>query len=196
VQRWYGPAWGGLGLLLLSGVVARQARVAGRTATELLGAGDLLRPWDASQGDPVACEVAWRVLVAADVAVLDARFAARVRPWPQIASSLAGRVIRRADGLAVQRAIASHPRVDVRVSMLLWHLAGRWGRVQPDASVHLPLPLSHRLMGELVGAERPSVSHAVGRLSRAGLISRSGDGWSLRGTPDEHAALATRPGCV
>jgi len=59
--------------------------------------------------------------------------------------------------------------------------------------VRLELPLTHRLLGELVGAERPSVSHAVGRLTKAGLVRRDGGTWYLTGTAADHAAVAQRP---
>jgi hypothetical protein len=191
LDEWYGRrSLRGPGLLLMRGLIAREVRVACRTATELLGPGDVIRPWEVDVGDPVAAEVAWQVLIASDVALLDAFFADRVRPWPQINSELVGRSVRRAHALAIQHAIASHPRLDLRVALLLWHLAGRWGRVLPDGEVCLDLPLTHRLIGELVGAERPSVSHAVGRLSRAGLVTRCRDGWHLRGRPEELGTVA------
>jgi hypothetical protein len=59
--------------------------------------------------------------------------------------------------------------------------------------VRFTLPLTHKLLGELVSAERPTVSHALGRLSRAGLLRRCGAEWYLRGTPEDHAAVALRP---
>jgi hypothetical protein len=44
------------------------------------------------------------------------------------------------------------------------------------------LPLTHQLLGRLIGAERPSVSHALARLGHAGLISGHGDEWHLYGS--------------
>jgi hypothetical protein len=191
VAEWFATSLHGPGLLLLRGLVAKEVHVGGRTATELLGPGDLVRPWDTEE-EPVPVDLVWRVLVPTDVAVLDAFFADRIRPWPAIAADLMARAVHRSESLAVQRAIASHPRVDVRVALLLWHLAGRWGRVQADGTVRLELPLTHRLIGELIGSERPSVSHAIGRLSRAGLVERGLDGWHLGGSPDEVIRSTTR----
>ncbi len=194
LQRWYGAvADGGAGMLMLRGALAREVRVAGRTATEIFGPGDLIRPWDLDADDPVRHEIVWRVLVAAELAMLTEDFATRTRLWPEISNTLLARAEQRAEGLAVQRAIASHPRVGMRVALLLWHLAGRYGIVQPDGSVRLGLPLTHRLMGELVGAERPSVSHAMSRLAKARLVKREGQELSLIGTPEDHAAAAMRP---
>jgi hypothetical protein len=194
LQRWYGAAVEhGPGLLVLRGVLAREVHACARTATELLGAGDLLRPWDLDPEEPVHNDVVWRVLERAELALLDDGFADRTRPWPEIGDELLRRLGERADGVAMQRAIASHPRVDMRVAMLLWHLAGRFGKVGADGGVHLALSLTHRLIGELIGAERSPVSHAIGRLSRAGLLERDGDGWLLHGTPAEHEEAALRP---
>ncbi len=75
----------------------------------------------------------------------------------------------------------------MRIALLLWHLAERWGIVELDG-ILVPLPLTHRLIGQLVGAERPSVSHALGRLTSAGLVTRKASGMVLHGTPEHHTA--------
>jgi CRP/FNR family transcriptional regulator, cyclic AMP receptor protein len=124
--------------------------------------------------------------------VLDAGFAERIRPWPQILLALMQRAARRACDLDVQRAIAAQPRLEVRLALLLWHLGARWGKVEPGG-IRIPLPLTHRLLGQLVGAERPSVSHALARLADAGLVTGRADEWHLHGTVEQHlAALADR----
>ena len=127
----------------------------------------------------------WRVLAPAQLALLDAEFAARVRPWPQIVQALLRRASRRTADLDEMRAIACHPRLEVRLDLLFWHLAARWGRVEPTG-IKLTLPLTHRLLGQLVAAERPSISHALGRLSGAGLVTGSAGDWHLHGTVDSH----------
>jgi hypothetical protein len=68
---------------------------------------------------------------------------------------------------------------------LLWHLAARWGRVEP-AGIRLSLPLTHRVLGQLVAAERPSISHALGRLSHAGIVTGTAGDWHLHGSADAH----------
>lgn len=166
----------GLGLLVLDGLLVREVEVAGRTAAELLGPGDLLRPWDQEGGTLVAESVTWRVLEPCRFALLDDRFALRTRGWPKIGDTLMRRLTRRAQSLAAQQAIAAHPRVEERVGLLLAHLADRWGVVEADGHVRLPMPITHRLLGELVGAERPSVSVAVGRLRKSGQLGETGDG--------------------
>jgi CRP/FNR family transcriptional regulator, cyclic AMP receptor protein len=85
--------------------------------------------------------------------------------------------------LAVLQTISQLNRVDRRVLTLLWHLAERWGRVTPDG-VLVPLALSHRMLGQLVGARRPTISTALGELIRAAELIRGPDGtWILTGAP-------------
>jgi CRP/FNR family transcriptional regulator, cyclic AMP receptor protein len=193
LEHWFASTLHGPGLLVVRGLIAREVHVQGRTSAELLGPGDLLRPWDHDTHDPVTYDVGWRVLDEADVALLDAFFADRIRRWPQISADLMGCAIQRAESTAVQRAISCHPRVDVRIAMLLWHLAGRWGRVERDGGLRLPLPLTHRLIGELIGAERPSVTHALHRLAHTRQVVRDDDGWHLHGSPGEAAEVPSRP---
>jgi hypothetical protein len=173
-------------LLIVEGTLTREVRVQGRVFTELLGQGDLLRPWAREDVQLVPCNVQWQVLTTTTLALLDGPFHERLRPWPQIASALVGRGLLRAHRLSVQRALACHKRLEDRILMLFWHLAERWGRVGPDSTMLLRLPLTHRLIGEIVGAERPSVSATLGRLAAAGKLERSNSDWILHGTLAEH----------
>ena len=182
---WFAHIGPGFGLLLLDGVMAVDARVGDRTATELLGAGDLLQPCPELPDEMLKHADAWRTLERTRIAVLDAAFAERARPWPQITSELLRRSGRRAADLDVLRAIASQPRLEVRLVLVLWHFARRWGRVEPSG-IHLCLPLTHRLLGQIIGAERPSVSHALARLARAGLVTGNADDLHLHGSVEAH----------
>jgi hypothetical protein len=172
------------GFLLVDGLLAREVEVLGRRAVELIGPGDVLRPWQwDEEGSHVQAEVDWRVLEPARLAVLDRGFAERIAPWPQIGVELFNRGTRRAHTLAVSLAIAHHQRVDDRLLMTLWHLAERWGRVTPEG-ITVPLPLPHQRLAEIVGAHRPSVTTAMGELVRGGALSRREDGtWVLHGAP-------------
>jgi CRP/FNR family transcriptional regulator, cyclic AMP receptor protein len=174
-----------LGLLLLAGVMTVDVRVGDRIATELVGAGDRLHPRVHGTDDLVEHDMSCHALQPTRLAVLDAAFVERIRPWPQIALALSHRTGRRADNVAVQRATVAQPRLDMRLDLLLWHFATRWGRVEPGG-IRLSLPLTHRLFGRLAGAERPSVSHALARLADAGLVSGRADELHLHGTLEDH----------
>lgn len=182
----------GPGVLVLKGVLSVNVQVGDRTASELLGPGDLVEPGQDEADDLVAYATEWRGLVPTRFAILDGGFAQRVRPWPQIMQALLRRVERRTRNLNVQRAITSQPRLEVRLALLLWHLAARWGRVEPGG-IRLPLPLTHQLLGRLVGAERPSVSHALARLSRAGLVTGHGAEWHLHGPLEDQMRTMLHP---
>ena len=181
------PADGGtgtLGLLVLEGLLMRDVAVAQATCTELIGRGDLLRPWDWERDvltiKPV---VTWTALQPVRLAVLDRRIAAVMGRWPELVSALVARAVRRSFELATNQATSHLTRVDARLELLFWGLADRWGRVGPDGVV-LELPLTHQVLGRLVGAQRPSVTTALSDLSRRGVIERREDGaWLLHGDP-------------
>jgi len=185
LQPWLSAIGHGPGLLILDGLVAVDTQITNRTTTELLGSGDLLQPLSRHVDDMIERVGSWRALSASRFALLDAEFAERVRPWPQIGHALLRRTERRAEDLGVLRSISCQPRLEVRLVLFLWHLAARWGRVEPGG-IHLMLPLTHRLLGQLVAAERPSISHALGRLSDAGLVSGAAGDWHLQGDLDAH----------
>jgi CRP/FNR family transcriptional regulator, cyclic AMP receptor protein len=174
------------GFLIVDGLVSRTVDVLGRRCVELVGPGDVMRPWQwDEEGSHVRAEVGWTVLEPTRLAVLDHGLVVRIVPWPQLGVELFNRGTRRAHHLAVALAIAHHPRVEDRLLLTLWHLAERWGRVHRDGVV-VPLPLGHQRLADLVGAHRPSVTTALGALSKAGSLSRRDNGdWVLHGSPPE-----------
>jgi hypothetical protein len=175
----------GPGLLVLDGLIASDTCVAARTVTELLGAGDLLQPDHGGADEIIEQALAWRALTPARFALLDAEFAQRCQPWPQIPRVLLRRAEHRSRDLSMVRAISCQPKLELRLVLFLWHIAARWGRVEPTG-LHLTLPLTHRLLGQLVAAERPSVSHALGRLARAGVVTGTTCDLHLNGDLEQH----------
>jgi CRP/FNR family cyclic AMP-dependent transcriptional regulator len=160
-----------LGLLIVDGVVLRQVRIRSRRTAELLGAGDLIRPWQGGDAnDQLLPEVTWQVVEPATIAVLDGRFGAVAAHWPSLLAALIERAATRSRSLALRLAIAQEPNVCERLLMLLTHLADRWGRVGPDGVV-IPLRLSQELLADLVAARRQSVCCALGELRRVGSVS-------------------------
>ncbi|HEX8977787.1 MAG TPA: Crp/Fnr family transcriptional regulator [Solirubrobacteraceae bacterium] len=172
------------GFMVAEGLISREVDVLGRTCVELIGPGDVLRPWAWDEvGSHVQAEVGWVVLEPTVLAVLDHGLITRIHPWPELGLELFSRGTRRAHSLAVCLAISHHQRVDERLLLTLWHLAERWGRVGPDG-ISVPLVLPHRRLADLVGAHRPAVTSAMGELTRAGAISRRADRtWLLHGAP-------------
>src|SRR5205085_5291826 len=127
LETWFERVGSGPGLLVLDGVLAINVSVRDRLAAELVGAGDLLAPPAAGEHELMDRTVKWRALVPCRFAVLDEAFGRRTRFWPTITANLLRRASQRTRDLNVQRAIAAHPRLEVRLALLLWHLSSRWG---------------------------------------------------------------------
>ncbi len=177
------PLDGGIGLLVLDGILVHRVGIEDRFGAELLGAGDVLRSVQ-SELAPFTLSLTndWLVLEAARVAVLDERFVRRLTHFPPVAGRLFARAILRSRQLVVNMAIVHQARVDVRLHMLLWHLASRWGRVRSDG-VLVPLRLTHAVLADLVAARRPTVTSALTDLARRGSVRPMPDGWLLSGGP-------------
>jgi CRP/FNR family transcriptional regulator, cyclic AMP receptor protein len=173
-----------IGLLVLDGVLAREVLVSDTVSTELLGPGDVVRPWRLQDAERLLQHtVRWNVLTRSRIGLLDRRFAAQLGAFPEVNAAIIDRVNERALRLAVTQAISQLNRVDRRLLALFWHLSERWGRMTADG-VALPMTLSHRMLGQLIGARRPTVSTALGELAKAGEIVRRDDGtWLLTGSP-------------
>lgn len=171
---------GWLGLLVLDGIMLRRVRVGRRLSCELFGPGDVIRPWDADgEYAPLPISVDWLVLRPIRLAVLDTAFVLRVAPWPAINGRLVGRVAQRARYLALTHAVTHLPRAYARLLILFWLLAERWGKVSKDG-VYVTLPVTHEVLAMLIGAQRPTVTIALQRLTRGGFLVRERrDRWLL-----------------
>lgn len=171
----------GIGLLVLEGLLIRRVGIDGRFGAELLGEGDLLRPWQGEDVPPILPQTTgWRVLEPTRLALLDMPAARRLARYPELTGPLVGRAVERSRNLAVNMAIVHQPRVDVRLQMLFWQLADRWGRVRSDG-VSVPLHLTHAVLAELVAARRPTVTSALSDLAERGLIRLIDATWLLSG---------------
>ena len=168
-----------LGLLILDGLIVRNVDVEGLRCCELLGPGDVLRPWDEDGGETLATVATWRVLEDAKIALLDQAFARRACRWPSVTSELLRRTMSRSRSLSISLAITQARRADVRLRDLFWHLADRWGRVTPRGVV-LTANLTHSVISQLTGLRRPTVSLTLAELEREGEIIRlSKDTWLI-----------------
>jgi CRP/FNR family transcriptional regulator, cyclic AMP receptor protein len=182
-------AHGRLGFLVLEGLLGRDMTLAGRTATELLGDGDVVQPWVAHREDGlVRHRVAWNVLMPVRLAVLDDSFARSLARWPQAMGALLERAVRRTHRMSIHQALLQLSPVETRLLVLFWHLAERFGRVTP-AGITLRLRLPHALLGQLVGSRRASVTTALQHIYATGSLSRRADGtWLLKGEPPDELA--------
>lgn len=177
-----------LGMLVLEGVIFRRVELAGRVGVEILGPGDLVRPWESPEfGASIPARVRWCVHEPTRLAWIDGDVHVELLRFPAVLAQLTERLSRRANTLALNLALARLPRVEDRLLVLFWHLADRFGRVERDGVV-LPLRLSHALIAELVFAQRPSVTRSLHALVGRGLLRRRpAGGWLLLGEPPELA---------
>jgi CRP/FNR family cyclic AMP-dependent transcriptional regulator len=173
-----------VGLLVLDGLLVHSVVVAHEPRSEIVGPGDVLRPWQQeTEIASVPFASAWQVVHSARLAVLDDRFIAFAARWPKLLPAIVERTVRRSHWLALQLAITDLRRVDDRLMLFFWHLADRWGRVGP-AGVSVPLPVTHDVLAQLVCAQRPTVTSALRRLTDEGRIRRRADKtWLLAPEP-------------
>jgi CRP-like cAMP-binding protein len=173
------PCPADIGVLVLSGVIMRELCVHETPSGELFGPGDIIRDIPAATSELLERSVRWQVLERATVAVMDRETGHMLRRYPEVMAIVLDRLNARAERLAVAQAISQITGVHTRVEALLWHLAERCGRVGADGVI-MPLRLSHRMIGSLVGARRPTVSTAIARLADERRVARRFDGtWLL-----------------
>lgn len=174
------------GLLVIEGLIGRRVRVGRGISTELLGPGDILRPWDEPcMSNLVPPGLDYRVFRPSRLAVLDQRITSLIGRRPELTIAFSGRLLRRARYAEFLLAVSHLGRVEQRLLATLWHLASVWGRVTPDGTL-IPLSLTHEVLGEIVGAQRSSVSTAMTRLEVHKQVVRMADGrYVLTGDPAE-----------
>jgi CRP/FNR family cyclic AMP-dependent transcriptional regulator len=189
------------GLVVLEGYVARSISVETLDWTELVGPGDVLRPWTLSEHQPSLLRIAqsWEALTWARLAILDDHYARRTAEWPELTATLIDRVVHRAHILGANMTMCRLITTDARLLHYFWNLADRWGKVRRDGIlVELPRT-THSFLGRLVGAHRQSVTTALAKLRDNGLMERVEGGFLLNGDrpPPFHAvptgAAATLP---
>ena len=170
--------------MLIEGAILRDVQVGRFPAGELLGPGDLLRPWQRDEGyASVPASTTWTALSEARFAVLDRDYMKATAPWPELAASLVCRAVDRSRSTAFSFALTNLPLLEQRLLGLLWALADRWGRVRSDG-VLVPFRLDHEVLSRLVSARRPSVSRTAVHLAERG---------HLRRTPERHWVLTSDP---
>lgn len=167
------------GLIIVKGTVLRETHLGDRAVGELLGPSDVID----THRDDDACSLPWQTEYAVreptTVAVLDDRFIVAARRWPELHQVLGAQQARQARRASRHLATLGLPRVDDRVMALFCELADRWGRVTPDG-IRVDVPLTHALIGHLVGARRSTVSLALAELAATGHLRRQVDkSWTL-----------------
>jgi CRP-like cAMP-binding protein len=156
-----------LGLLVVDGIVLRERKTRAGAHLSLAGPGDLV---DVRQlaGGP---DEGWRVIRPAVVAVVDARVLMAARRWPQLVRVLTQLLFDSVDDQAALNHILGLTRIENRLLAFFAHYAERWGRVTRMGRA-IDLPLTHEVLGRLVGAKRPTVTLALNNLAHEGRLVR------------------------
>jgi CRP/FNR family cyclic AMP-dependent transcriptional regulator len=175
-------------VLLVSGLVSRDIHLGGRTASELHGPGDVLcseLPDERLFRDAVK----WNIQAPTVLAHLDRRFDEASVRWPRLMGVVAARLRARAERVAAHMAVLHMSRVEERIMAVMRLTADRWGKPSEDG-VLVPIPLTHQMVGQLVAAQRPSVTLALRDLAHARrLVKVPGEGWLLLEPTDGSAEM-------
>ncbi len=169
---------GTAGLLIVRGLMASDVILAQHELSELMIEGDILLPW-APSVDGLPSRRRLTALDTTFVAALDQRFMRAAAAWPMLLVEIHRRLGQQEHRIAVHGVICQLPRVEQRVLAVMHHLAARTGKVGSEGT-HIPIHMTHQALGRLIGAQRPTVSLAVKRLSEEGRLGRREDGtWLL-----------------
>ena len=195
-----GPTWvpptydpqTSFGLLVLEGFLGRRLRVGRAVATELLSTGDIMRPWEQPLFGLSEYSLDWRVFRPLRLAVLDGDVTTLIGRRPQLVVNFSSRLLRRARAAAYLMAVSHQTRVEDRLMETLWFVAQSWGRVTPRG-VRIPFRVTHEVLSEILGAQRPSVTTAFRKLTEQGLVAREADGTLLLRDPASRAAARAAP---
>ncbi len=165
-----------LGYLILDGAFTRETTLSGRPSLELLGPGDLVRPWVAPEAlEAINVTDEWSLISSSQILVLDEELHREAQAFPSILTVLMDRVVARSRLLGFQVSICQLPRIDHRLLLTFRYVAERWGIKGPQG-MKIPIRLSHRNLAALIGARRPKVSSALTSLAERGLIEQEKDG--------------------
>ncbi len=187
------PDLGSLGALLLAGMIVVKIEAGPRAHIELLGVGDVISPWTGSGEDlAIPSVVATTALTDVRIALLDRPFSLATARWPEIHATLMHRLVLRSRRVSLQSAVNGLTRIEERLELTLWQLAYRFGRMTTHG-ISMQLPLTHQDLADLVAAQRPSVSTALGKLEARGRLTRADRReWLLHGDPPDLSAHLVR----
>lgn len=165
--------------VVLDGMLLRNTRVFGRVGTEVLGEGDVIDAAAEIEPSMLSATTEYVVHRPVTLAFLNDRFVAATRRWPSLRAAVDEQVERQRRRASAHLAILQLPRVEDRILAVFTLFADRWGRVTPHG-VQIELPLTHELIGRIVGARRPTVTLALATLAEARVLVRgTGGGWLL-----------------
>jgi CRP/FNR family transcriptional regulator, cyclic AMP receptor protein len=169
------------GAAVFDGLVMSSLRIGERSGIHLLCPGDLLVPRNELWPTWLA-ELDFHTAAPVRLGLLGNDLLAAVYRWPRLLQGIYGSLGDQLQRLTVQLVICQLPRVEDRILAMLWLLADSWGHVTPGG-VRLGLPLTHEMLGALVGARRPTVTLALRKLTDDAALVPQDPGWLLVAPP-------------
>ncbi len=179
------------GLLVVEGLALVQVSAGRAPVGWLVGADDLVRPWEMTEVSLLA-GASWQALAPLRVALLDGDFARRASGLDAVEEALVSKAAQTSNWLFAKSLVTGTSVIEERLLLLFALLGERWGKAT-SAGVVLAMPLTHQVLATLVGARRPSVSTALRELSGAGHLQRIAEGWLL--CRSAHNGQPPRPRC-
>ena len=109
-----------IGLLVLEGLLIREATVDDHPSIELLGPGDLIRAWDDGENEELLPRtIDWTALIATRVAIIDHAFAVRAAQLPEVFAGLLERSVRLSHRTLAGMVGARRPSVTTALGQLM-----------------------------------------------------------------------------
>lgn len=176
-----------LGFWIAEGLLCRETTLQDRRLIEFHGPGDILGPAPTDESPATMGEPALTALEDVSLIALGSTFIRAGARWPELIDAVTRRMEGQRRRLTAQALIIHLPQAKHRLLLMLWHLSQRWGHVTPSG-LHLPLRLTHDILGQLIAARRPTVSLAVKELDGEDLVRRCRDGSWLLTTRGQAAA--------
>lgn len=167
------------GILVLDGLILARLESGRAHAGWLIGAEDLLRPWEMPEIS-LTREVHWQALMPSRVMRINRSFWPRLQHDAGFVQELLAGAARTSHWLFAKSLVISAPSIEDRLVLLFALWGERWGKVTAEG-IWIDLPLTHDMIAELCGARRPTVTVSLRALEEQGILTRlSRSGWLLR----------------
>jgi CRP/FNR family transcriptional regulator len=176
-QKLFGPGGGGGAIYLLrSGCVALYKSLPGRRSicVGLLGPGDVFLQENPRHGLLVS-GVSAEVLVDATIAMFDLEALPRLMSAaPEIATAVLSGFSQRLTSVQGLVELLLSRDITLRLGSVLLVLANRFGEQGQDGFSDITIPMPHKLLARLIGANRVTVTRVVTEFRTAGLADSHG----------------------
>ncbi|MEA2515223.1 MAG: family transcriptional regulator, cyclic receptor protein [Thermomicrobiales bacterium] len=176
-QKLFGPGGGGEAVYLVRGgsVALFKALPGNRSiCVGLLGPDDVFMQETGRDGAPVSGVTA-EVLADATIAVLELAALPRLMAAsPDLATAVVAGFAQRLTGVQglVEQLLSRD--ITLRLATMLLALADRFGEPGEDGFVAIDIPVPHKLLARLIGANRVTVTRVVAEFRAAGLAESRG----------------------